>query len=112
MAGNAVVLKPPSQGVVAGIHMVQCYHKAGFPPGLVNLITGKGSEIGDFLTTHPSVDAISFTGGSTGIAISKKVGMVPIQMELGGKDVCIVCRWVAVLAAGDSNSNMHLKNCC
>ncbi len=52
---------------------------------------GKGSEIGDYLTTHQAVDAISFTGGDTGIAISKKAGMVPIQMELGGKDACIVC---------------------
>jgi glyceraldehyde-3-phosphate dehydrogenase (NADP+) len=52
---------------------------------------GKGSEIGDFLTTHPSVNCISFTGGDTGISISHKAGMVPLQMELGGKDACIVC---------------------
>jgi acyl-CoA reductase-like NAD-dependent aldehyde dehydrogenase len=55
---------------------------------------GKGSEIGDYLTTHPAVDCISFTGGDTGISISKKAGMVPLQMELGGKDACIVCRCV------------------
>jgi len=91
MAGNAVVLKPPTQGAVAGIHMMQCFHKAGLPKGVLNLVTGKGSEIGDFLTMHPQVNCISFTGGDTGIAISKKAGMVPLQMELGGKDVCIVC---------------------
>eukprot|EP00882_Tetradesmus_deserticola_P023695 GHRQ01025801.1.p1 GENE.GHRQ01025801.1~~GHRQ01025801.1.p1 ORF type:complete len:362 (+),score=169.96 GHRQ01025801.1:936-2021(+) len=91
MAGNAVVLKPPSQGVVAGIHMLACFAAAGLPPGTVNVITGKGSEIGDFLTTHPSVNCISFTGGDTGISISHKAGMVPLQMELGGKDACIVC---------------------
>jgi glyceraldehyde-3-phosphate dehydrogenase (NADP+) len=91
MAGNVVVLKPPTQGVVAGLHMAQCFHKAGFPRGVLNVITGKGSEIGDFLTTHPGVNCISFTGGDTGISISKKAGMVPLQMELGGKDVCIVC---------------------
>jgi glyceraldehyde-3-phosphate dehydrogenase (NADP+) len=55
------------------------------------LRAGKGSEIGDFLTTHPSVNCISFTGGDTGISISHKAGMVPLQMELGGKDACIVC---------------------
>jgi len=44
----------------------QLFHKAGFPAGLVNLVTGKGSEIGDFLTQHPSVNCISFTGGNTG----------------------------------------------
>eukprot|EP00200_Dunaliella_tertiolecta_P001793 CAMPEP_0202348316 /NCGR_PEP_ID=MMETSP1126-20121109/6298_1 /ASSEMBLY_ACC=CAM_ASM_000457 /TAXON_ID=3047 /ORGANISM="Dunaliella tertiolecta, Strain CCMP1320" /LENGTH=498 /DNA_ID=CAMNT_0048939985 /DNA_START=73 /DNA_END=1569 /DNA_ORIENTATION=- len=91
MAGNAVVLKPPTQGAIAGVHMMQLFHKAGLPAGLINLVTGKGSEIGDFLTQHPSVNCISFTGGSTGIAISKKASMVPLQMELGGKDVCIVC---------------------
>eukprot|EP00878_Enallax_costatus_P004140 GHUV01004369.1.p1 GENE.GHUV01004369.1~~GHUV01004369.1.p1 ORF type:complete len:552 (+),score=134.00 GHUV01004369.1:170-1657(+) len=91
MAGNTVVLKPPSQGVVAGIHMIKCFQAAGLPAGAVNLVTGKGSEIGDFLTQHPAVNCISFTGGDTGIAISKKAGMVPLQMELGGKDACIVC---------------------
>ena len=91
MAGNAVVLKPPTQGAISGLHMVQCFHKAGLPPGLINVITGKVSEFGDHLTTHPSANLISFTGGATGIAISKKAGMVPLQMELGGKDVCIVC---------------------
>jgi glyceraldehyde-3-phosphate dehydrogenase (NADP+) len=40
MAGNAVVLKPPSQGVVAGIHMLACFAAAGLPPGTVNVITG------------------------------------------------------------------------
>jgi len=91
MAGNAIVLKPPTQGAVAGLHMVQCFHKAGCPPGLINVATGKGSEIGDYLTMHPRAQAISFTGGDTGISISKKAGMVPLQMELGGKDACIVC---------------------
>ncbi|GMG98949.1 hypothetical protein Nepgr_000789 [Nepenthes gracilis] len=61
-----------------------------FPKGLINCVTGKGSEIGDFLTMHPGVNCISFTGGDTGIAISKKAGMIPLQMELGGKDACIV----------------------
>ncbi|PNW75884.1 hypothetical protein CHLRE_12g556600v5 [Chlamydomonas reinhardtii] len=91
MAGNAVVLKPPTQGAVAGIHMVQCFHAAGLPAGLLSVATGRGAEIGDFLTTHPDVNCISFTGGDTGISIAKKAGMVPLQMELGGKDVCIVC---------------------
>jgi len=91
MAGNSIVLKPPTQGCVSGIHMVQCFHKAGCPPGLISMVTGRGSEIGDYLTTHTGVDCISFTGGDTGISIAKKASMVPLQMELGGKDACIVC---------------------
>ncbi|KIZ02087.1 glyceraldehyde 3-phosphate dehydrogenase, nonphosphorylating [Monoraphidium neglectum] len=91
MAGNAVVLKPPSQGAAAGVHMVQCFAAAGLPKGLVNMVTGKGSEIGDYLTQHAGVDCISFTGGDTGVSIARKAGMVPLQMELGGKDACIIC---------------------
>ncbi|CAN6540623.1 unnamed protein product [Malus baccata var. baccata] len=90
IAGNALVLKPPTQGAVSCLHMVHCFHLAGFPKGLISCVTGKGSEIGDFLTMHPGVNCISFTGGDTGIAISKKAGMIPLQMELGGKDACIV----------------------
>ncbi|KAJ0091471.1 hypothetical protein Patl1_12573 [Pistacia atlantica] len=90
IAGNSLVLKPPTQGAVAALHMVHCFHLAGFPKGLISCVTGKGSEIGDFLTMHPGINCISFTGGDTGIAISKKAGMVPLQMELGGKDGCII----------------------
>jgi glyceraldehyde-3-phosphate dehydrogenase (NADP+) len=90
MAGNAVVLKPPSQGVAAGAHMVRCFEAAGLPKGLVNFVTGKGSEIGDFLTMHKDVALVSFTGGDTGLQIARKVGMVPLQMELGGKDAAVV----------------------
>jgi glyceraldehyde-3-phosphate dehydrogenase (NADP+) len=90
ITGNAVILKPPTQGAVAGLHLIHCLHLAGFPKGLVSAITGKGSEIGDLLTMHPGINCISFTGGDTGISISKKAGMVPLQMELGGKDACIV----------------------
>ncbi|PWA68823.1 aldehyde dehydrogenase 11A3 [Artemisia annua] len=90
IAGNSIVLKPPTQGAVSALHMVHCFHLAGFPKGVISCVTGKGSEIGDFLTMHPGVNCISFTGGDTGIAISKKAGMIPLQMELGGKDACII----------------------
>ena len=41
MAGNCVVVKPPSQGAVSALHMIQAFHKAGFPPGVVNCVTGQ-----------------------------------------------------------------------
>ena len=91
IAGNTVVLKPPTQGAAAALHMVAAFAAAGFPPGVINAVTGRGSDIGDYLTTHPKCNAISFTGGDTGLDICKKAAMVPIQMELGGKDVCVVC---------------------
>ena len=46
------------QGAVAALHMVHCFHLAGFPKGLISCVTGKGSEIGDFLTMHPRVNCI------------------------------------------------------
>ena len=46
------------QGAVAALHMVHCFHLAGFPKGLISCVTGKGSEIGDFLTMHPGVNCI------------------------------------------------------
>lgn len=55
-----------TQGAVSGLHMVQCFHEAGLPAGLLSVATGRGSEIGDFLTQHPGVNCISFTGGDTG----------------------------------------------
>ena len=90
IAGNTVVVKPPTQGCTATLHMIQCFMKAGVPPGVVQAVTGRGGEIGDYLTTHPSVNAISFTGGETGIRVAQKAGMVALQTELGGKDACIV----------------------
>ncbi|WP_077328816.1 NADP-dependent glyceraldehyde-3-phosphate dehydrogenase [Virgibacillus siamensis] len=91
IAGNAVVFKPATQGAISGTRMIEALDKAGLPSGLVNLVTGKGSEIGDYLITHPLVDLINFTGGSdTGKSISEKASMVPVILELGGKDPAIV----------------------
>ena len=90
IAGNAVVLKPPTQGAVSALHMVHCFHKAGIPAGLINVVTGSVSEFGDHLTQHPGANCISFTGGDTGLSVCRKAGMVPLQMELGGKDAAIV----------------------
>lgn len=58
IAGNALILKPPTQGAVSCLHMVHCLHMAGFPKGLVAAITGKGSEIGDLMTMHPAINCI------------------------------------------------------
>lgn len=91
IAGNSVVFKPATQGAISGTLMIEALHKAGLPSGLVNLVTGRGSEIGDHLTTHPLVDLINFTGGTeTGKSISKQTSMIPVILEMGGKDPAIV----------------------
>ncbi len=91
VAGNAVVMKPPTQGALTPLHYGKILEEAGVPPGVFNIITGRGSEIGDYLVGHPSIAMISFTGSSeTGKKLAKTAGMKPLLLELGGKDAAIV----------------------
>jgi glyceraldehyde-3-phosphate dehydrogenase (NADP+) len=91
IAGNAIVVKPPTQGSLAGTILVEAFQEAGVPPAVVQCITGRGSRIGDLLVQHPRVDMISFTGSTeTGQSLAKKAAMIPLQLELGGKDAAIV----------------------
>ncbi|MFX1428314.1 MAG: aldehyde dehydrogenase family protein, partial [Promethearchaeota archaeon] len=91
MAGNAVVAKPPSQGAISPLFFGLILEKAGVPPGVFNIVTGKGSEIGDYLVQHPLINMVSFTGSSeTGKHLASIVGMKPLLLELGGKDAAII----------------------
>ncbi|MEG2353152.1 MAG: NADP-dependent glyceraldehyde-3-phosphate dehydrogenase [Clostridium sp.] len=91
MGGNSVVLKPPTQGSLSALHLCHIFCLAGLPDGVLNTITGKGSEIGDYIVTHKDVNFINFTGSTEiGSHIAKISGMIPLLMELGGKDAAIV----------------------
>lgn len=93
VAGNTVVFKPATQGSLCGLYLAKVFQEAGIPNGVLNTITGRGSEIGDYIVTHPEIDFINFTGSSEiGIRISKITNMVPLLMELGGKDAAIVLK--------------------
>ena len=71
--------------------LVKAFHEAGIPEGVLNTVTGKGSEIGDYLIAHPMVDFVNFTGSTpVGKKIGELAGMRPILLELGGKDGAIV----------------------
>ena len=86
--GNTVVLKPSQHTPLTAYLLVDSLDRAGFPAGTVNLITGRGSKLGDTLATHPLVDMISFTGSTAvGIKLSQKAleGVKRISLELGGK---------------------------
>lgn len=92
MAGNAVIFKPATQGSISGVKMIEALDKAGLPKGLVNLVTGRGAVIGDYLVEHEGINMISFTGGTnTGVHLAEKAKMIPLVLELGGKDPGIVC---------------------
>ncbi|KRM09826.1 NADP-dependent glyceraldehyde-3-phosphate dehydrogenase [Lentilactobacillus farraginis] len=93
MAGNGVIFKPATQGAISGIKMIQALDRTGLPKGILSLITGHGSQIGDYLTEHPGINMISFTGSTqTGKHLSQKSIMIPLVLELGGKDPAIVCQ--------------------
>ncbi len=92
-AGNSVVLKPASQSPLTAIRLGQLAHEAGLPPGVLQVVPGPGSIIGDALATHPLVRKISFTG-STEIG-SRLMGLAArdlkrVSLELGGKSPNIV----------------------
>ena len=78
---------------MSAVLLVEAVDRAGLPRGVVNLITGRGSVIGDALVTHPAVRAISFTGSTeVGLGIAGKVAARPvkIQLEMGGKNPFVV----------------------
>lgn len=92
IAGNAVVIKSPSSGSLVTSKFIGFLHDEVLPePGLINLITGAGREIGDYIVQNKHIKLISFTG-STNIAkkIAKEQSMIPMILENGGKDPAIV----------------------
>ena len=91
VAGNAVVFKPPTQGAISALYLARVFCEAGLPPGVLNVITGQGRAIGDYLVSHPLANMVAFTGSSkVGKHIASIAGMKPLLMELGGKDAAIV----------------------
>ncbi|MFC5749269.1 aldehyde dehydrogenase [Actinomadura rugatobispora] len=90
--GNTVVVKPSEHASVTTCELGLLAAEAGFPPGVVNVVTGDGA-VGDALTGHPGIGKISFTGGSaTGTRVAEAAArrLVPLTLELGGKSPNIV----------------------
>ena len=91
IAGNVVMFKPPTQGSISGLLLAKAFEEAGIPAGVFNTITGRGSEIGDYIIEHKEVNFINFTGSTPiGKRIGRLAGMRPIMLELGGKDAALV----------------------
>ncbi|HEU5140724.1 MAG TPA: alpha-ketoglutaric semialdehyde dehydrogenase GucD [Bacillales bacterium] len=91
--GNTVVIKPAGDAAVTAAKVMECMEEAGFPAGVVNLVTGRGSVIGKRLIEHPDVNGLSFTGSNQ---IGKQVAEGAVargakyQLEMGGKNPLIV----------------------
>jgi aldehyde dehydrogenase (NAD+) len=98
VTGNTVVFKPASDTPHCATLLVELMAEAGFPPGTVNLVTGRGESVGDAIVDSPDVPVISFTGSSaTGKQLAQRAGrrLKRLSLELGGKNA------VAVLADAD-----------
>lgn len=92
-AGNAVVLKPAEATPLMALKLAELFEQAGLPAGLLSVLPGKGSVIGEALARHPLVKKISFTGGtSTGRHLAHVAAekLIPTSLELGGKSPTIV----------------------
>ena len=91
--GNTVIIKPASQTPLTALALAEVAQEAGLPPGVLNVITGPGSTVGQMIVEHPGIDKIAFTGDtSTGKGIMKGSAdtLKRITLELGGKSPNIV----------------------
>ena len=92
-AGNAVLLKPSEDSPLLAPELARIALAAGLPAGMLQVVQGRGAEIGAALVGHPGVRMVSFTGGTaTGRAIGRACGerLVPVALELGGKSPHVV----------------------
>lgn len=94
LAGNTVVFKPAEQTPICGHKLMELFHEAGFPAGVINLVHGFGEPVGDPLVKHKAVDAVLFTGSR---AVGKYIQQVAANdlykfaaTEMGGKNATIV----------------------
>ena len=93
LAGNCIILKPASDNPLTILRLGQLLLEAGFPEGTVQVLTGRGSELGDPLAAHPGIDAISLTGSSeVGMHVAQLAAptLKKVMLELGGNDPFIV----------------------
>ncbi|MFQ5882136.1 MAG: aldehyde dehydrogenase family protein [Candidatus Methylomirabilales bacterium] len=93
VCGNAVIFKPATTTPLCAVRIVELFREAGLPPGVLNLVIGQGSTVGQALVEHPEVRAISFTG-STEVGRNLNVAaagtLKRIQCEMGGKNAVVI----------------------
>ncbi len=95
VTGNTVVLKGATDTPWAGRLLADCIRDAGFPPGVFNYVTGRGSVVGEALTSHPDLAGLTFTGSyDVGMGLYRKMAAGahprPCIAEMGGKNACVV----------------------
>ncbi len=104
--GNCVVFKPADLVPGCAWEIANILHEAGCPDGVFNLVMGSGSMVGERITTHPQIDAVSFTGSvATGHGIAVKCAQANkrVQLEMGGKN--------PILILDDANLDAAVEAC-
>ena len=103
ICGNALVFKPASATPLSAVKLMEIFEEAGLPPGVLNLVTGPGGQVGNALVESPDVKGISFTGSTevgTELYAESAKRLKKVQAEMGGKNAVIV------LADADMNKAM------
>jgi 1-pyrroline-5-carboxylate dehydrogenase len=99
VAGNCVILKPAETSSTTAAWLVEIFFQLGLPPGVINLLTGKGAVIGEALVDHPQIRFVAFTGSrEVGVRIYERASRVHpgqrwlkrVQLEMGGKNAVVV----------------------
>ena len=93
ICGNTLVFKPASSSPMTAVKLVEVFEEAGLPPGVLNLVTGAGSSVGNAFVTSPEVKGISFTGSTeigTGVYAEGARSLKKVQCEMGGKNAVIL----------------------
>ena len=112
-AGCTMVLKPSKEAPLNAFLLADILHDIGLPPGVFNLVSGHGSEVGEILSGHPDVDMVSFTG-STGAGIRVSQAAAPtvkrVTLELGGKSANVILDDANVIRAAKSSIGACYQN--
>lgn len=93
VAGNTVVFKPATSTPETATRLVELFAEAGVPKGVLNMVLGSGSVVGEAVVSHPNVKAVSFTGSnSVGLRLYEQGSRrgLPVQCEMGGKNPVVV----------------------
>ncbi|MBO9606482.1 MAG: aldehyde dehydrogenase family protein [Paenibacillaceae bacterium] len=111
--GNTVVFKPAQETSVTAAKVVECFHEAGLPAGVLNLVIGRGSAVGQAIIDHPDINGITFTGSEQ---TGKHVGQGALargakyQLEMGGKNPVVVLEDADLDLAVDATISGGLKS--
>lgn len=92
-AGNSVILKPAEETSISALLLAEIFEEAGLPVGRLNVLTGEGAEIGEYLTSNQEINMYTFTGSpSVGQIIRENTGIRKVALELGNNSATIVHR--------------------